>query len=126
MFAYKEFHFHDDYAVVVTVDIEDCPKATIPLAELFDFTTSTIVEDYLEVLHGYVRQQLERTTWLDERSRSRLLNARFATYKLGDTGALVSMRKPALQRMIAQTLREGYNGNKHRYWCTNLCCLHAP
>ena len=104
MSATMEFHCPDDYSVVITLDIDDCPIATIPLAELYDFRTSSVVEDYLEVLQSYAKQQLAWTPWLDKRVSTRLLNAGFATYKLRDTGELVAIRKPALQRMIIQTL----------------------
>jgi hypothetical protein len=115
MSASREFLSPHNITVVVTVDIDDCPMAIIPLTELFDFTTLTVVEDYLRVLGGYVKQQLESTTWLDKQSSSDLLSARFATYEVRDTGELVSIRKPAIQRMIVRNL-QCYNDNQS--WST--------
>ena len=105
MSAFREFLDPDDYTIVITVDIDDCPTATIPLTELFDFTSLTVVEDYLQILGGYVKQQLKSTAWLDERSRSRLLSAGFATYKQRDTGELVTIRKPAFRQMVLRTIQ---------------------
>jgi hypothetical protein len=38
----------DNYDVVFTDDIEDCLMVTIPLVELFDFSTFTVVENVLK------------------------------------------------------------------------------
>jgi hypothetical protein len=92
--------------VVITVDIEDCPLVEFPLTELFDITTLTVVENYLDVLRDYVTQVLEDTTWLDNQSTLRLLRARLGVYhRRNEDGLCISMRKPALQRRITQTLR---------------------
>ena len=77
MSASREFLSPDDYTVVVTVDIDDCPKATIPLVESFDSATFTVVEDHLRVLDTYIKQPLELTSWLDNRSSSLVTSARF-------------------------------------------------
>jgi hypothetical protein len=77
--ASMELHSPDEYSVVVTLDIDNCSTAAIPVAELYDFRTSTVAEDYLEVLQSYVMQQLAWTPWLDKRVSARLLNAGFAT-----------------------------------------------
>jgi hypothetical protein len=101
----EELHHPDDF-VVVTVDIEDCPLAELPLAEIFDVTTSTLNIDYLVTLREYITQQLEDTSWLDDQSMTPLFDAGFATFFRKPNGDIVSMRKPALQRLIAQTLRD--------------------
>jgi hypothetical protein len=125
MFALREFLNPDDYTIVITVDIDDCPTATIPLAELFDFTSFTVVEDYHKILGGYVKQQLELTAWLNKQSSARLLSARFATYKLRDTGELVSIRKPALQQMIVRAI-QSYNDNQDRLSVPILVAFMVP
>jgi hypothetical protein len=105
MSAPGEFYHPDNYVVMAVDNIEDCPLVEFPLSALFDITTSTVVEDYLEVLHDHITQLLEDTTWLEEQSRLSLLCARFAVYHQRTYGELVSLRKPALQRLITQTLR---------------------
>jgi hypothetical protein len=104
MMVSKEFHHSDDY-VVITVDIEDCPLVEFPLTELFDIATSRIVDNYLQVVQDYVMQLLEDTTWLDMQSTSCLLRARFSIYHRRDKGELLTLRQPALQRLISQMLR---------------------
>jgi hypothetical protein len=65
---------------------------------LFDFSSFTVVEDFLRILGDYVKQQLELTAWLAKQSCARLLSARFVTYKLQDTGkAHVCKGYPVLQ-----------------------------
>lgn len=109
MMAPREFFHSDDY-VVITVDIEDCPLVEFPLTELFDIATSKVVDNYLEVVQDYVTQLIEDTTWLDTQSRSCLLRARFCMYHWRNKGKLLSLRQPALQRLIAQMLRCRNNG----------------
>ena len=101
----EELHHPDDF-VVVTVDIEDCPLAELPLAEIFDATTYTLNADYLTTLREYITQQLEDTSWFDDQSMTPLFDAGFATFFRKANGDIVSMRKPALQRLITQTLRD--------------------
>jgi hypothetical protein len=103
MLAPREFHHRDD-SVAITIDIEDCPLVEFPLCEVFDYTTSSLVEDYLEVFHNYVTQILEDTPWLDKQSTSILLRASIGVFYRRNEREIVSMRKPALQRLIAQYL----------------------
>jgi hypothetical protein len=99
--------------VLITVDIEDCPLVEFPLCELFDLATSTLVDDYLEALQTSVTQVIEDTTCLDKKCKSRLLSTNFGVFHRVDDGAIFSMRKPALQRRIAQTLRSRTSGSHH-------------
>ena len=48
-----EIQHPNDY-VMITVDIDDCPLVEVPPSELFDIATSTVIEDYLNVLQAYV------------------------------------------------------------------------
>jgi hypothetical protein len=104
MMAPREFYHSDDY-VVITVDIEDCPLVEFPLTELFDIATSTVVDNYLEVVQDYVTQLIEDTTWLDTQSAKCLLCSRLRMYHRRNEGELLSLRQPALQRLITQKLR---------------------
>jgi hypothetical protein len=90
--------------VLLTVNIEDCPLVEFPLCELFDLAISTLVDDYLEVLQDNVTQVLEDTTWLDKQCKLLLCNTAFGVFDRRADGRIFSMRKPALQRRIAQTL----------------------
>jgi hypothetical protein len=111
MSASREFFSSDDH-VVLTMDIEDSPLVEFPLRELFDNATSTVVVDYLQLLHDYVTQAVEDTTWLDKQSKSHLLSTRFGVFYRTEDGVIVSMRQPALQRRITQILRSQC-GSRH-------------
>lgn len=104
MSASKEWYHLDDY-IVITVDIEDCPVVEFPLIELFAIATTTVVDNYLDVVKGYVAQLLEDTTWLDTQSAKCLLCSRLCMYHRRNEGELLSLRQPALQRFITQKLR---------------------
>lgn len=96
---------HDDDFVILTVDIDDCPIAELPLTEIYDVTSSLLKDDYLDTLRAYITQQLEDTTWLEDQSVSPLFDAGFATFHRRANGDTLSLRKPALLRLIRQTLR---------------------
>ena len=100
-----EIAHHVDDFVEMTVDIEDCPLAELPLIEIVDVNNLTIDDDYLLTLRRYIEQQLEDTSWLDDCSTSPLFEAGFSTFTCKANGSIVSLRKPALQRLIEQTLR---------------------
>ncbi|KAI2501346.1 retrotransposon [Fragilaria crotonensis] len=100
---------HDDDFVILTVDIDDCPIAELPLTEIYDVTSSLLKDDYLDTLRAYITQQLEDTTWLEDQSVSPLFDAGFATFHRRANGDILSLRKPALLRLIRQTLRSRPN-----------------
>lgn len=104
MSASKECYHLDDY-IVITVDIEDCPVVEFPLIELFNISTATVVDNYLDVVKDYVVQLLEDTTWLDLQSATCLLSSRLCLYHRRNEGELLSLRRPALQRLITQKIR---------------------
>ena len=97
--------YHPDDHVVLEVDIEDCPVADVPLTEIFDTLNSVLLNDYLTVLKTYIVQQLEDTIWLDDQSTTPLFDAGFATFHRKTDGTVQSLRKPALQRLIEQAIR---------------------
>ena len=98
-----KLHDRDDL-IVITIDIENCPLVEFPLCEVFDYTTLSLVEDYLEVFHSNVTQILEDTSWLDKQSTSILLSASIGVFYRRNEREIVSMRKPALQRLIEKYL----------------------
>jgi hypothetical protein len=93
---------HRDDCVVITLDIEDCPLVEIPLSEVYDIVTSSLVGDYLNVLQDYVTQILEDTPWLCKQSTLHLVCTPFGTFYRRNDAEIISMRKPALQRLITQ------------------------
>jgi hypothetical protein len=111
--------------VFITVDIEDCPFVEFPLCELFDLATSTLIDDYLEVLQDYVTQVLEDTAWLDKQCKLRLCNTVFGVFDRRADGRIFSMRKPSLQRRIAQTLRRR-RGSHHPMHIPLFICFLLP
>jgi hypothetical protein len=100
--------------VLITVDIEDCPLVEFPLCDLFDLATSTLVDNYLRVLQEHVMQAVEDTPGLDQKCKLRLCCTAFGVFYRRDDGGIFSMRKPALQRRIAQTLRSRTSGSHHQ------------
>ncbi|KAI2507337.1 hypothetical protein MHU86_7057 [Fragilaria crotonensis] len=97
--------YHPDDHVVMEVDIEDCLVADVPLTEIFDTANLVLIDDYLPVLKTYIVQQLEDTIWLDDRSTTPLCDAVFAIFHRKTDGTVQSLRKPALQRLIKQAVR---------------------
>jgi len=101
--------YHPDDHVVMEVDIEDCPVADVPLTEIYDIENSTLIDAYLTALKTYITQQLEDTMWLDDQSMTPLFDAGFATFHRKADGTVQSLRKPALQRLIDQAVRNRPN-----------------
>jgi len=100
---------HEDDFISLTVDIEGCPIAELPLTEIYETETSMLKEDYLNTFRSYITQQLEDTSWLEDQSVSPLFDAGFATFQRRDNGDVITLRKPALQRHIQQLLRARSN-----------------
>ena len=105
MLASREFTYLTDDVVVLTADVDGCPAVEIPLTEVFDFATSTLVDKYLQVFHRYVIEILEGTAWMDIQSFSSLLRAGYGLHHPMCTGEILAMPKPALQGLILQNLR---------------------
>ena len=101
--------YHPDDHIVMVVDIEDCPVADVPLTEIYDTGNATLIDEYLSVLKRYVVQQIEDTIWLDDQSTTPLFDAGFAIFHRKADGAVQSLRRPALQRLIDQTIRNRPN-----------------
>ena len=97
---------HDDDCLVITIDIVDCPMAEIPLTEVFDVPTRTLLDNYHDVIRDSVLQQLQDTTWLSEDLIPSLTDSGFGMYHARDRNHVISLRKPALQRLINQRLKD--------------------
>ena len=104
MSAHRELNHPDDF-VILTVDVANSPLGKLRLAQIYDVETSILNDDYLSVIQDFVTQQLENTHGLDLRSRSRLLDAPFCTLHRRGNGDLLSLRKPATERLIRQTIQ---------------------
>jgi Reverse transcriptase (RNA-dependent DNA polymerase)/GAG-pre-integrase domain len=101
----EELAHHVDDFVEMTVDIDDCPLAELPLTEIYNVATLSLNDDYLTILRTYIEQQLDDTSWLDDQSLSPLFDAGFRTLHRKVNGSIVSLRKASFQRLIEQTLR---------------------
>lgn len=104
MSAPREFNHPDDF-VALTVDIADSPMAELQLSDIYNVETSTMNDDYLLVLQDYVALQLKATFGLCDRFKVHLLNSRFIPLHCRANGDIVSLRKPAMERLIRQTLQ---------------------
>lgn len=104
MSAPRELNHPDDF-VILTVDVADSPIAEVRLSEIYNVETSTMNNDYLLIFQAYIDLQLENTHELSNQSRSRLLVSRFIPLHCRENGDLLSLRKPALERLIQQTIR---------------------
>ncbi|KAI2495076.1 hypothetical protein MHU86_19431 [Fragilaria crotonensis] len=104
MSAPRELNHPDDF-VILTVDVADSPIAELRLSEIYDVETSTINDDYLHVLRDYVALQLQATFGVCDGFKFRLLGSRFITLHCRENGDIVSLRKPALERLIRQILQ---------------------
>ncbi len=49
---------HDDDCLDITIHIVDCPMAEIPLTEVFDVPTRTLLDNYHDVIRDSVLQQI--------------------------------------------------------------------
>ena len=99
--AAREFHLDDN--VVLSLELEDCPMAEIPLTELFDFESSMLYPTYTTVISNTVYQQLEDTAWLEFEQLEDLWSIGYCLYSLRPNG-VVSIRDEGFQRLINQCL----------------------
>jgi hypothetical protein len=97
---------YDNDCLVISIDIVDCPMAEIPLTEVFDVPNKTLVDNHHDVIRDSVRQQLEHTTWLSADLLPTLTDPGFGMYHARDRNSVIMLRKPALQRLIIQRLKD--------------------
>jgi hypothetical protein len=101
----EEIQYNND-CLVITIDIVDCPMAEIPLTEVFNVTTMSLLDNYHDVIRDTVLQQLKETTWLAEDQVPTLTDPGFGMYHARDRNSVILLRKPALQRLIIQHLKD--------------------
>ena len=101
----KEVQYDND-CLVITIDIVDCPMAEIPLTEVFDVLTMSLLDNYHEVIRNSVLQQLQDTTWLSEDLLPSLIDPGFGMYHARDRNSIISLQKPALQLLIIERLKD--------------------
>ena len=84
----------------------------IPLAELFDAQSSTLRDNYHDVIRDAVNQQLEDTPWLRRASNARVIlnDAGFGMYHARDRTSVISFCKPALQQT-----KDGTRARSHSF-----------
>jgi hypothetical protein len=104
MSAPRELNHPDDF-VILTVDVADTPIAELRLSEIYDVETSTMNDNYLLVLKDYVALQLKSTFELCDQFKLLLLDSHFIALHCRANGDIVSCRKPAMERLIRQTLQ---------------------
>jgi len=80
--------------------------AEIPLTEVFDVPTRTLLDNYHDVICDSVLQQLQDTTWLSEDLIPSLTDSGFGMYHARDRNHVILLQKPALQRLINQRLKD--------------------
>jgi hypothetical protein len=78
--AAREFHVDDN--VVLSLELEDCPMAEIPLTELFDVESSMLYPTFMTTVSNTVYQQLEDTAWLEFEQLEELWSLGYCTYSL--------------------------------------------
>jgi hypothetical protein len=101
----EEIQYNND-CLVISIDIVDCPMAEIPLTEVFDVPTKSLVDNYHDVIRNSVQQQLEHTTWLSANLLPTLTDPGFGMYHARDRNSVIMLQKPALQRLINQRLKD--------------------
>jgi hypothetical protein len=108
---------HDNDCLVISIHIVDCPMAEIPLTEVFDVLTMSLLDNYHDVICDSVIQQLEDTTWLSNDLLPILTDPGFGMYHARDRYSFILLRKPALQRLILQHLKDRLRPS---------CTVHVP
>jgi hypothetical protein len=88
----------------VNLDVEDSPSVEIPLTELYDMVTSSITENYHEIIRDAIVQILEDTMWITPSMMSSFLNAPFSIFDIRADGTVISLRAMSLQRLVAQSI----------------------
>ena len=96
--AEEALRLHDCF--LINLKIDDCPMAEIPLGDLFDLATSTLLDDYQAVLRGTIVEMLEDTTWLSTTTMTGLLEAGYGMYHVREGGLVILLRRAALQQQL--------------------------
>ena len=86
---------------LIDLDIEDCPSAEIPLTDLYDMLTSSLLDNYRETIHLTIIQMLEDTMWINPAMMETIMNATFSMFEVRPNGQVISLRTQALQRLVS-------------------------
>ena len=86
---------------IVKLDIEDSPSAEIPLTDLYDMVSSSLLENYRAIIQDTVVQILEDTMWINATMMTAFLNAPFSIFDIRDGGLAISLRAQGLQRFVS-------------------------
>jgi hypothetical protein len=89
---------------LLDLDIENYPSAEIPLTELYDILTSSLRDDYREIIHLTIIQMLEDTMWIDLNMMEVLSKATFGIFEVRANRQILSLRTPGLQRLVTSTI----------------------
>ena len=79
-----------DDCFLIHLEIDDCPMAELPVFDLFDGPTRTLLDNYPSVLRDTIVEMLEDTPWLDADARATLLDAGYGTYHTRVGGVVIS------------------------------------
>jgi hypothetical protein len=90
--------------LLIDLDIENCPSAEIPLMELYDMLTSSLLDNYRETIHLTIVQMLEDTMWVNSSMMETMLNAVFSIFEVRSNGQVISLRTQGLQRLVATVI----------------------
>ncbi len=100
--AQEVLQLHDCF--LVKIDIKNSPMAEIPLADMFDMVTSTLLDNYRDSLREAIIQVLEDTMWIDGSMMAALENAAFGMFDVREGGMIISLQTASLQRLVTQTI----------------------
>ena len=89
---------------IVKLDIEDSPSAEIPLTDLYDMVSSSLLENYRAIIQDTVVQILEDTMWINATMMTAFLNAPFSIFDIRDGGLDISLWAQGLQRFVSQAI----------------------
>ena len=75
----EEFsQLHDCF--LIDLDLENSPSAEIPLTDLYDFLTSSLLDNYRETIQATIVGLLEDTMWLDATMMDTIIGALFGIF----------------------------------------------
>lgn len=93
---------HD--CLLINLDIEDSPFAEIPLVDVYDMVTSTLLDNHRETIHETITQILEDTMWVNQTMIADFVSASFSIFEVREEGMTISLRTPSLQRLISYSV----------------------
>ena len=99
----EEFsQLHDCF--LIDLDLENSPSAEIPLTDLYDFLTSSLLDNYRETIQATIVGLLEDTMWLDATMMDTITGALFGIFQTRLDVRVISLRDSGLERLIASII----------------------